>query len=123
MPGPDRRHSAAVARRVEAAWAAAPREVRAAALLHDVGKVEAGMRTFGRIVATVTAGVVGRERAEAWDSSIGRYLRHPELGAQALEAVGSAPLTVAWAREHHRPESRWTVAPEVGRALQAADDD
>jgi hypothetical protein len=123
MPGPDRRHSAVVARRVEDAVPDATREVLAAALLHDVGKADAGMRTFGRVVATVTASVVGHERAAAWDSSIGRYLRHPEAGARALEAAGSAPLTVAWTREHHLPEPRWTIDPGTARVLKAADDD
>jgi hypothetical protein len=124
MPGPDRRHSAAVARRVEAALGAeATRPVLAAALLHDSGKTASGLRTFGRVVATVTARLVGHERAAAWDSAIGRYLRHDEIGARRLEQAGSAPLTVAWTREHHRPEQEWTVPLALGRALKAADDD
>jgi hypothetical protein len=124
MPGPDRRHSAAVALRVQATLGAeATRPVLAAALLHDVGKATSGLRTLGRVVATVTAGVVGRERATAWDSAIGRYLRHDTSGALLLERAGSDPLTVAWTREHHRPESTWTVPPGVAGALKAADDD
>lgn len=124
MPGPDRRHSAAVARRVEADLGAeATRPVLAAALLHDVGKSTSGLRTFGRVVATLTAGVVGRERAAAWDSAIGRYLRHDVLGAELLEQAGSDSLTIAWTREHHRPESAWTVPRRTADALKAADDD
>lgn len=124
MPGPDRRHSAAVARRVEAALGPdATRPVLAAALLHDVGKARSGLRTFGRVVATVTAAVVGRERATAWDSAIGRYLRHDVDGARLLERAGSDPLTVAWTREHHRPESSWTVPRDLATALKSADDD
>lgn len=124
MPGPDRRHSAAVARRVESALGDdARRPVLAAALLHDVGKATSGLRTFGRVVATLTAAAVGRPRAAAWDSAIGRYLRHDQLGAAQLEAAGSDPLTVAWTREHHQPESTWSVPTAVGAALKAADDD
>ena len=33
------------------------------------------------------------------------------------------PLTVAWAREHHRPPDQWTVPAAVGAVLKAADDD
>jgi hypothetical protein len=124
MPGPDRRHSAAVARRVEADLGPrATRPVLAAALLHDVGKSASRLRTPGRVVATVTAGLVGRDRAAAWDSAIGRYLRHDRLGAALLEQAGSDPVTVAWTREHHHPRERWTVGADVADALKAADDD
>ena len=115
MAGPDRRHAVGVARRV---GTDAPRPVVAAALLHDVGKVEAGLGTFGRVVATVA----GR-RAVARDGRFGRYLRHDAIGAELLRAAGSDPLTIAWAAEHHLPPSRWTVPAEVGAALKAADDD
>jgi hypothetical protein len=37
--------------------------------------------------------------------------------------VGADPLTVTWAREHHRPPARWTIDPAVAAALKAADDD
>jgi hypothetical protein len=124
MPGPDRRHSAAVARRVEGALGErATRPVVAAALLHDVGKSASRLRTPGRVVATVTAEVVGRERAAGWDSAIGRYLRHDAAGAALLEQAGSDPLTVAWAREHHHPREDWTVTQPEADALKAADDD
>lgn len=130
MPGPDRRHSAAVARRVaEALGPEVPRPVLAAALLHDVGKTAVRLRTPGRVVATLVAAAVGRERAAGWSGRrgpagrVGRYLRHDEGGAELLASVGSDPLTVAWAREHHRPRSSWTVPPAFADALQAADDD
>jgi len=37
--------------------------------------------------------------------------------------AGSAPLTVAWAAEHHLPPEDWTVPATIGRALKDADDD
>jgi hypothetical protein len=37
--------------------------------------------------------------------------------------AGSAPLTVAWAAEHHLPADEWSVEPAVAAALHAADDD
>ncbi len=130
MSNPDRRHAAGVARRVDAVLGAdATKPVLAAALLHDVGKVESGLRTPGRVVATVVGQVGGRAQARGWaDRSgftgrVGRYLLHTDLGAELLTDAGSDPLTVAWAREHHRPQSRWTLPTEVATALATADDD
>lgn len=130
MSGPDRRHAASVARDVERALGhEATRPVLAAALLHDVGKVESGLRTYGRVVATVSGMVAGREMAHTWRKQrgftrkVGLYLLHPDLGADLLELAGSDPLTVAWAREHHLPAEAWTVPHHLGEALKAADDD
>jgi hypothetical protein len=124
MSGPDRRHAYGVARDVEARLgAAATSPVLAAALLHDVGKVDSGLRTLGRVVATVVGMVAGRNRTRGWSGRIGRYLRHPEIGAERLVAAGSDGLTVAWAREHHLPPERWTVAQDLAEVLKACDDD
>jgi len=130
MSGPDRRHAVAVAERVERALGhEATRPVLAAALLHDVGKVESGLRTYGRVVATVSAKVAGPDMAPVWQKQrgyarkVGLYLQHAEVGADLLEMAGSDPLTVAWTREHHRPESEWTVDPHIAGALKTADDD
>jgi hypothetical protein len=120
MPAADRRHAIGVARRTAASLGGADRPVLAAALLHDVGKIEAGLGTFGRVGATVVGMTVGRERAFG---RVGRYLTHDARGAALLAGAGSDPLTVAWAREHHLPPSRWTVPLVIGQALKAADDD
>jgi hypothetical protein len=88
-----------------------------------VGKLDAGLGTFGRVGATVVGEVVGRDRAARSSGRVGRYLSHDEGGAELLTAAGSHPLTVAWARQHHLPEASWTVPGPVGRALKAADDD
>ena len=122
MSGPDRRHAVAVARRVDDRLRGANRPVLAAALLHDVGKVDSGLGTPVRVVATL-AGVVGGDRVRSSDGRIGRYLRHPEIGANLLNAAGSDELTVAWAAEHHLPAERWTVDQVTAEALHAADDD
>lgn len=130
MYGPDRRHSAAVAREVERRLGdEATPPVLAAALLHDVGKVDAGLRTWGRVVATLSAGVAGRDTAALWvrgsgfTRRVGLYLQHPDIGGDMLEMAGSDPLTVAWAREHHLPEENWSVPEPVARVLHEVDDD
>lgn len=159
MSAPDRRHAIDVARTaIDLAEreppAAGERTVArgfvAAALLHDVGKTEARLGTFGRVVATVLALVLGRSRVVAWSGlpqeardgatatqsnrrpepaggglkeQMGRYLAHDRLGAGLLSSAGSEAITIDWAREHHLPESRWTVEPSLGRVLKTADGD
>ena len=130
MSGPDRRHAAGVARRVQRALGhEASRPVLAAALLHDVGKTASGLRTPGRVVATLTAAVASPGFARAWSNEsgivrrIGLYLRHPELGGDMLAMAGSDKLTVRWTREHHQPEDDWTIDRHVGSVLKAADND
>jgi hypothetical protein len=130
MSAPDRRHAAGVARRVERALGhEASRPVFAAALLHDVGKIESGLGTYGRVVATLSGKVAGPEMAASWRRQrgfvrrVGLYLQHDRLGGDLLEMAGSDPLTVTWAREHHRPEDQWTLPEEIASALKAADDD
>ena len=111
MSDADRRHAVGVAQSV-------PIELAVAALLHDVGKIESGLGTFARVGATLV-GAVRRD----WRGRLGAYLRHDAIGAELLSHAGSDPLTVAWAREHHLSEDRWTVPLDAGRALKAADDD
>lgn len=130
MSRQDRRHSVGVAMRVEEALAdKATRPVLAAALLHDVGKIEARLGTWLRVVATLSAAIAGRETAELWVKSvgitrrIGLYLKHPGIGGDLLAMAGSDPFTETWAREHHHPEDACTLDSELANALRDADDD
>ena len=68
MSGPDRRHAVGVARDSIRALGSdqAQREVVAAALLHDVGKVESSLGTFSRVGVTFTAMAFGRTRLLRW---------------------------------------------------------
>lgn len=114
----DQRHAYEVAQRVLHLLAdEATRPVIAAALLHDVGKVESGLGTFGRSLATVLANM-GVE-AE-W---VRRYRAHNEIGQRLLELAGSDELTSKWAYEHERPVNEWTVSSYIAEALRRADDD
>ena len=130
MSRADRRHAVGVARDVERRLGhAATTPVLAAALLHDVGKVTAGLGTYGRVVATLAGAAAGRSMADAWTEGkgftrrVGLYLRHGALGADMLAMAGSDPLTVTWAREHHLPEEEWTLPKDIAHALKAADND
>jgi hypothetical protein len=132
MSPADRRHSLAVARRVDQSWphaGATPQPVIAAAMLHDVGKIEAGLGTFRRVFATIAGAATGGRRASAWAAErgpmrrVGLYLRHAPIGADLLAGAGSDALAVTWAREHHLPASGWTIDAEMARVLKDADDD
>jgi hypothetical protein len=147
MSPADRRHAAGVARRAVAELdrpggaGPAGREVVAAALLHDVGKIDAALGTWARVGVTLAAIAVGRARLLAWSGGseaaggdtalgarrwrrrIGLYLSHDRAGADLLRRAGSDPVTIAWTAEHHRPPERWSVDARVGAALKVADDD
>jgi hypothetical protein len=81
----DRRHSAAVARRFLVERPQATRAEIAGAILHDVGKIECGLGTFGRVVATLVGPRTKRFAA---------YHDHEAVGAAMAEAAGSEPATV-----------------------------
>lgn len=131
MSNVDRRHHVLVARRFLAERPDATRAEMAGALLHDVGKVDAGLGAYGRTVATLSGAAVKRDpetirdwtRTRGFTRRVGLYLQHPRLGGDMLELAGSDPLTVAWAREHHLPADEWTVPADLGAALKDADDD
>jgi hypothetical protein len=81
----DRRHSVLVARRFVAIRPDATRAEIAGALLHDVGKIECGLGTFGRVVATVVGARTKRFAA---------YHDHEAIGAAMAGKAGSDPATV-----------------------------
>lgn len=85
MNNQDRRHSAKVARRFVAARPDASRAEIAGALLHDVGKIECDLGTWGRVAASVVGGRTERFRA---------YQDHEFIGSQLAERAGSEPATV-----------------------------
>lgn len=103
MSVPDRRHSVLVARRFAEAEPSAPQTAVAGVLLHDVGKVAAGLGTFGRVVATV----VGRHGRR-----FRTYGEHERIGAEMARAAGLAESTAELI------EGRGPWAP----ALRAADE-
>ena len=85
MSNQDRRHSIAVARRFIAARPEATRAEIAGALLHDVGKIECGLGTWGRVVATLVGPRTERFRI---------YHDHEQIGSELAAAAGSEHETV-----------------------------
>ena len=134
QPGYDRRHSAEVARQVEAALAggahADDSRWLACALLHDIGKLAAGLGTVGRVLATLvgraTDGAVADwEEHRGLRRRIALYLRHPELGADMIEMAGGRAEVAHWAGAHHdraRLDPSLMPAPVV-KALVESDAD
>ncbi len=125
---PDRRHTIAVARDVERQLGPdAERPVLAAALLHDIGKIDSDLGTYGRVVATVLGAVlpaVGVDllaRRRGALGCLGAYLQHNDRGGALLRQAGSHEITVKWASEHELPRDQWTLPPAITTALYAAD--
>ncbi len=104
-------------------------DVLAAALLHDVGKLDAGFGTVRRVLATIAGTIAGRDMANAWSSSrgftrrVGLYLRHAELGADRIRFAGGREVAAQWAAAHHDPH-RWPLVwlpAQMCELLAAAD--
>jgi hypothetical protein len=105
-----------VARHVLATDPAAPDWVVAAALLHDVGKLDADLGVVGRVVAALLSAC----RLAHAPGALGRHLRYPATGAAMLAAAGEPAPVVQWAAQHHLPATAWTVpAPWAARLAEA----
>jgi hypothetical protein len=135
QPNHDKRHAVGVARGVDAALVGTAHEHEhewlACALLHDIGKLDARLSVYGRVVATMSGAAAGHEMADAWSERsgftrrVGLYLRHPELGADQIRLVGGSEAAARWAAAHHlaaRPTDLG-IPPAVVDALDAADND
>ncbi len=132
MPRADQVESVAVARRADAALSreeAHRDDYIAAALLHDVGKAEAGFGPFRRSLATLlgSLGVMRRVREGAAPRAFARrcalYLDHAAIGAQRIEAAGGRTPAAQWAKAHHDPRE-WPTADiplDACRTLARAD--
>src|SRR2546430_13409690 len=111
LPNHDRRYTVRVAKDVETRlagteYAGQPRWL-AAALLHDVGKLDAGLGVVGRSVATVMGAVAGPARVDRWAETSGFrrraawYLHHDDRGADRIRAAGGREETAPLASAHH----------------------
>jgi hypothetical protein len=129
----DRRESVGVARRTETALAATEyagdSRWLAAALLHDVGKLDARFGPVRRALATTAAAVLGPRTVEGWVDKSGfvrrcaLYVFHDQLGSDRVKIAGGRREASLWAEAHHRP-AIWHstgIPPVVIAALAAAD--
>jgi hypothetical protein len=135
QPNHDQRHAIAVAHDVEhrlagTEYADDPRWI-SAALLHDIGKLDARLGVYGRVVATISGAVAGREHAETWSQTsgftrrVGLYLCHPDRGGDRIRLAGEPEEAALWSAAHHDPDT-WAELPipePVIAALDAADND
>ncbi len=102
-----------------------------AALMHDIGKLEARLATHERIVATLAGRAVGLSTARRWAGGsgfvrrLGLYLTHGAAGAEMIRRAGGREELAAWAEIHqayHLPAES-PVPALVAQALSAADAD
>jgi response regulator RpfG family c-di-GMP phosphodiesterase len=104
----DQRHSVEVARRFSELHPTFSRDEVAAALLHDIGKVESELGIMGRVVATI-AGPKGEK--------FRRYHDHELIGLNLCRKAGSSAETLRlldWSHEELRNDS-------IAKLLRQAD--
>ena len=102
-----------------------------AALLHDVGKVGAGLRLWHRVsIVLLNAGMpglldrLGRDDPGSWRYPFFAHKHHARRGAELARQAGCPPLTATLIRRHHEPVPEDQQETPEGRlllALQAAD--
>jgi hypothetical protein len=129
----DAREAIDTARRADALFAAEGRDAEprwlAAALLHDVGKLDARLGPVRRALATTLGFAGARRLSYSWREAggirrrIALYLLHPQIGADRLKLVGAREEAIRWARVHHSPQlwREYGIPPGVGAVLAAAD--
>jgi hypothetical protein len=93
-----------------------PKEVAAAALLHDVGKAGAGLTLPYRTVIVLLRALrpawlerLGASKTPAWRRPFWGHLHHAEVGAVRCGAARCTPLTIALVRWH---DAALDAAPE-----------
>jgi putative nucleotidyltransferase with HDIG domain len=134
LPRHDHHHTVEVARRVEAALAgtahAGDSRWLAAALLHDIGKLQSGLGIYGRVIATLAGracpGQADDWRGRAgWRRRVGDYLRHDLIGGEMLRGADGRPEPAHWAEAHHGrvPVDPAVVPGPVAAVLAEADPD
>ena len=126
----DKQHSFQVARQAASEIGEEGKEFLAAALLHDIGKLESGFTIFGRVFATLCCSLFPLRKMEKWaqkNKGIRRrlidYAKHPELGAKLLKGIGSKEQTITWVLEHHSESEKWETPREIAEILSSSDND
>jgi putative nucleotidyltransferase with HDIG domain len=82
----DQQHSLFVLKRLLNIMPDAGKAAQAAALLHDIGKIESDLGTFLRVVATLVGPRTKR---------FAKYYQHEQIGLKMLEEAGSSSEIIA----------------------------
>ena len=109
MSRAEQHHGIAICRTLEARGHSDP-DLLVAALLHDVGKIQAPPRLWDRVIA-VLGEHFAPQRVARWSVGKPCGLRrgfvvrrmHAEWGAALAEQAGATPRAVALIRRHHDP--------------------
>lgn len=107
MPKVERSHGVHVAKSVVKHCPTADRALIAAAILHDVGKVDSPQLWAYRVLVHLYPGEKQPYDSELTGLAAARQAlhHHPERGAQLLTSRGVEKRVVALVREHHDPKS------------------
>lgn len=130
MTNQDKRHTISVAHKLQDLLGSDPPSYAiAAALLHDIGKIRSNLGTNSRVLATLTAAMLGREKVIRWKKGsrflarIGLYIDHGEVGSELLSTIGSSALTILWTKQHHDPQQQWQIKDKWAIVLKHCDGD
>ena len=130
LPLADKSHSFQVAKQTQSLIGDREKVFIAAALLHDIGKLESGFGTFGRVFATISCSIFSSTKIEKWKLKeeglrrrLADYSNHPAIGADLLKGLDSEEQTITWVLEHHSEKEKWTTPKIIGEALSSADND
>ncbi len=130
MSNQDKRHTISVAHKLRNRLdSPVPSYATAAALLHDIGKIRSNLGTNSRVLATLIAGVLGRDQVSKWKNKsgflarVGLYIDHGKVGSELLRAIGSSALTISWTNQHHDPLRDWQIKDRWAIVLKDCDGD
>jgi hypothetical protein len=122
-------HSLNVLREV-LAQGAVPRDLAAAALLHDVGKLRYPLRTWQKTLAVLTKAIAPRladrlgkgGTVNWWNRPFVVYQQHPSWGAALVRDAGASDMVVWLVGQHQAASETWAdhpLAPLLHRLQQA----
>lgn len=96
------------------------RVLQLAALFHDCGKTQKGIKLWQRVAIVVLERAPQRirlsaEQSRSFSLALQIAAMHADWGSEAAGKAGLPPVVCALIRDHHRPNSN------LGRLLQKAD--